>query len=201
MNRMAKRLFDIVFAFVGLLILLPFLVLLSLAIVTDSRGGVFYLQRRVGKNNIDFNLFKFRTMYPESDKKGLLTVGMNDKRITRVGSFLRRYKLDELPQLLNVLNGTMSFVGPRPEVRKYVSLYTKEQMKVLSVKPGITDLASIAFADENSLLGTSNNPEELYINEIMPQKIQLNLEYIKKSSLLFDIALIFRTIFKIFRLR
>lgn len=195
---MVKRLFDIIFSIIGIIILLPLLVIVGFAIIIDSKGGVFYTQQRVGLNNLEFNLFKFRTMKTNSDKKGLLTVGSNDVRITKVGVFLRKYKIDELPQLFNVFNGSMSFVGPRPEVRKYVNLYNKQQVKVLSVKPGITDFASIKYFNENDLLAKSNNPEQTYINEIMPNKLKLNLDYIEKKSFALDIKIIIKTIAKIF---
>lgn len=158
---------------------------------------LFYLQTRVGKNGTDFRLFKFRTMHLNADKKGLLTVGGRDPRVTSIGYYLRKYKLDELPQLFNVLFGTMSLVGPRPEVRKYVDLYNKEQQSVLSVKPGITDFASIEFINENDLLAKSLNPEETYINEIMPAKLALNLKYIEQEGLLVDVKIIINTILKI----
>jgi lipopolysaccharide/colanic/teichoic acid biosynthesis glycosyltransferase len=194
-----KRLFDIFFSFIGLFFLLPILVILSLLIVFESKGGVFYLQTRVGYKGVDFKLFKFRTMYVDSDKKGLITVGMRDSRITRIGYYLRKYKLDELPQLLNVLFGSMSFVGPRPEVRKYVELYSPSQLKVLDVKPGITDYASIEYANENEMLGNSSNPDELYIKTIMPAKLELNRKYIDEIGIVTDIKLIFKTIQKIIR--
>ena len=154
-----KRIFDLLFSFLGLVILSPFLLVIAILIVIDSKGDIFYLQQRVGKDNKDFNIFKFRTMRPNSDKQGLLTVGAKDSRITKIGVFLRKYKIDELPQLINVLIGNMSFVGPRPEVRKYVDLYNSEQKKVLTVKPGITDYASIEYSKENELLAKSENPE------------------------------------------
>ncbi|MGB0882978.1 MAG: sugar transferase [Vicingaceae bacterium] len=194
---MIKRLFDIVFSGLGLLFLLPFFIVLSIIIVLDSKGGVFYRQVRVGKNSVDFHLYKFRSMSVGADKKGLLTVGGNDARITRVGYFIRKYKIDELSQLINVFLGDMSLVGPRPEVRKYVDLYTKEQLKVLTVKPGITDNASIAFFNENELLGNSSNPEETYINEVMPQKLALNLEYVSNNSVFKDVGIILKTLKKI----
>jgi len=192
-----KRIFDLLFSFLGLLILFPFLLIIAILIVIDSKGDIFYLQQRVGKENKDFNIFKFRTMRPNSDKQGLLTVGAKDRRITRIGMFLRKYKIDELPQLINVLIGNMSFVGPRPEVRKYVDLYNSEQKKVLTVKPGITDYASIEYSKENELLAKSENPEKTYIEEIMPAKLELNLKYIKEASLLTDIKIIFKTFVKI----
>lgn len=192
-----KRIFDLLFSFLGLVILSPFLLVIAILIVIDSKGDIFYLQQRVGKDNKDFNIFKFRTMRPNSDKQGLLTVGAKDSRITKIGVFLRKYKIDELPQLINVLIGNMSFVGPRPEVRKYVDLYNSEQKKVLTVKPGITDYASIEYSNENELLARSENPEKTYIEEIMPVKLELNLKYIKEASLLTDIKIIFKTFAKI----
>lgn len=195
---MLKRLFDIVFSIIGLIVLLPLFFFVSIMILVDSKGGLFYFQERVGKNGKDFKLIKFRTMKPDSDKKGLLTVGSKDNRITKVGYYLRKYKLDELPQLFNVLNGTMSFVGPRPEVREYVNLYTEEQKQVLNVKPGITDYASIEYFNESDLLGESDNPEETYINKIMPDKLALNKKYIDSPNIAKDITIIFKTIGKIF---
>jgi lipopolysaccharide/colanic/teichoic acid biosynthesis glycosyltransferase len=168
-----KRLCDIVASFIGLLILLPLFLFLGIWISMESRGGVFYKQIRVGRNGVDFKLWKFRSMVPDADKKGLLTVGGRDPRITRAGYFLRKYKLDELPQLINVLLGDMSLVGPRPEVRKYVDLYSDEQRKVLSVRPGITDHASLEYFEENELLAKSDNPEETYIKDVMPAKLTL----------------------------
>jgi lipopolysaccharide/colanic/teichoic acid biosynthesis glycosyltransferase len=196
---MLKRLFDLTASFVGLLLLSPLFLLLALWIVFDSRGGVFYRQVRVGRYGKDFRLWKFRTMRPESDKKGLLTVGGKDPRVTRAGYFLRRYKLDELPQLINVLTGDMSLVGPRPEVRKYVDMYTPEQLRVLDVRPGITDYASIEYSNENDLLAKSSDPEKTYIEEVMPAKLRLNLKYIEEKSFATDVKLIFRTIGKILR--
>jgi lipopolysaccharide/colanic/teichoic acid biosynthesis glycosyltransferase len=194
---MIKRIFDIVFSFIGLVILLPFFVLFALMIVIGDGFPVIYGQVRVGKDGKDFRLYKFRTMVKDADKKGLITVGGKDKRITRTGYFLRKYKIDELPQLFNVFIGNMSLVGPRPEVRKYVELYTEEQKKVLSVKPGITDPASIAYSNENELLGKSSDPDATYISTIMPAKLRLNLEYIGRQSFKKDILIIFRTLLKI----
>lgn len=193
---MLKRFFDIVSSFLGLLILSPFLLILSLAIIIESKGGVFFLQTRVGKNNLDFRIYKFRSMYNNSDKKGLLTIG-KDNRITKVGYFIRNYKLDEFAQLINVLKGEMSIVGPRPEVRKYVELYTTEQKNILNVKPGITDYASIEYANENEILGKSKDPEKKYIEEIMPHKLELNKKYLSNPSIIQDIKIIFLTIAKI----
>jgi len=194
---MVKRLFDIFFSLIGLIILIiPFLII-SLLIAFDSKGGVFYKQIRVGKSSVDFKLLKFRTMQTDADKAGLLTVGGRDNRITKIGYGLRKYKIDELPQLINVLLGDMSLVGPRPEVRKYVDLYTNEQQRVLSVKPGITDYASIEYSNENELLGQSENPEQIYIHEIMPAKLKLNLKYISEQGVGTDLKIIFKTIAKI----
>ena len=194
---MIKRIFDILFSFFGLIILSPFLFLFSLFIVLASGFPVFYLQKRVGKGGKDFFIYKFRTMKKDSDSKGLLTVGGKDPRLTGIGSFLRKYKIDELPQLFNVLFGSMSLVGPRPEVRKYVEMYNEEQKKVLSVKPGITDFASIEYSNENELLGKSNDPESTYVKEIMPAKLALNLKYIREQSFGTDLKIIFRTIGKV----
>ena len=194
---MIKLLFDIFVSFFGLVILSPFFLIISVIIVLDSKGGIFYKQTRVGLDNQDFGLLKFRSMKTGADKNSLLTVGGRDSRITKIGYYLRKYKLDELPQLINVLIGEMSFVGPRPEVRKYVELYSNEQLKVLSVKPGITDYASIEFANENDLLGDSANPEQLYVKQIMPKKLTLNMKYIEDESLGTDIKLILKTIKKI----
>ena len=190
-----KRLFDVVCSFFGLLVLSPLFVFLSLWVGLGSKGGVFYKQKRVGRFNKDFTLYKFRSMRVGADKKGLLTIGGKDSRVTKAGFFIRKYKLDELPQLLNVLKGDMSFVGPRPEVRKYVDMYTERQLKVLDVRPGITDLASIKYRNENDLLATADNPEQYYIDFVMQDKLALNLQYIEKRSFFGDIKLIFRTIF------
>ena len=189
---MLKRIFDIIFSILGLIILSPVLLIIAIIIKSDSKGPVIYKQLRVGKNGIDFNVLKFRTMKTDSDKEGLLTVGGRDSRITGSGYFIRKYKLDEFPQLLNVLKGEMSFVGPRPEVRKYVLLYNEEQRKVLEVRPGITDIASITYRNENELLEKADDPEKFYIEEIMPDKIRLNLEYLKDRSFLNDIKIILK---------
>lgn len=190
-----KRLFDVVCSFFGLLVLSPLFIFLSLWVGLGSKGGVFYKQKRVGRFNKDFTLYKFRSMRVGADKKGLLTIGGKDSRVTKAGFFIRKYKLDELPQLLNVLKGDMSFVGPRPEVRKYVDMYTERQLKVLDVRPGITDLASIKYRNENDLLATADNPEQYYIDVVMQDKLALNLQYIETRSFFGDIKLIFRTIF------
>lgn len=194
---MLKRLFDIFASFFGILILLPFFIIIIFLMIVTSGFPIFYLQTRVGRNGRDFKLFKFRTMHLDADKKGLLTVGGLDPRVTSIGYYLRKYKLDELPQLFNVLFGTMSLVGPRPEVRKYVDLYTNEQQKVLSVRPGITDFASLEFINENDLLAKSANPEQTYINDIMPAKLTLNAKYIEQHGLLVDFKIIVNTILKI----
>lgn len=188
-----KRFFDIFFSFLGLLLLSPLFLVLAVWISLDSRGGVFYRQLRVGRGNRDFRLIKFRSMRTDADKAGLITVGGHDPRITRSGYFIRKYKLDELPQLINVLKGDMSFVGPRPEVRKYVDMYTPEQLHVLDVRPGITDEASIAYRNENELLATAADPERFYIETVMPDKLRINLQYVQNHSLWGDIQLIFKT--------
>jgi|SRR5690554_2366019 len=192
-----KRLFDILSAFCVLILCLPVFLIVALAISLNSKGGIFYKQERIGKNGKVFKLYKFRSMYTGSDKKGLITIGEKDDRTTAVGRFLRKYKLDELPQLINILRNEMSVVGPRPEVQKYVTLYTKAQQKVLSVKPGLTDLASLAYLNENEILGKAKDPNKVYIEEIMPKKLDLNLEYIEKQNFWFDLKIIFKTIGKI----
>jgi lipopolysaccharide/colanic/teichoic acid biosynthesis glycosyltransferase len=194
---MIKRVFDIVFSLMGIVFVFPFFIFFSILIIADSGFPVLFTQKRVGKDFIDFCLLKFRTMHVDSDKKGLLTIGSQDARITRSGYFLRKYKLDELPQLINVLSGTMSLVGPRPEVRKYVEMYTTEQRAVLSVKPGISDYASIEYSNENDILSKSGNPEQLYIDEIMPAKLKLNLKYIRERNILTDVRIILKTIKKV----
>ena len=194
---MIKRFFDIIFSGIGILFLLPIFFILAILVKLESKGPIIFKQIRVGKNNVDFKLFKFRSMYLDAEKRGQLTVGMKDPRITKMGYFLRKYKLDELPQLFNVFIGDMSLVGPRPEVRKYVDYYTPEQQKVLTVRPGITDYASIKFINENELLAKAENPEEFYITDIMPQKLKLNLQYIENPSLFKDIQLIVTNLLKI----
>ena len=188
-----KRIFDIVASGIGLILLSPLFVILAIWIKCDSIGPVFYKQVRVGRNNMDFQIFKFRSMRVGSDKKGLITVGGHDPRITRSGYYIRKYKLDEFPQLINVFKGDMSLVGPRPEVRKYVDMYTEEQMHVLDVRPGITDLASIRYRNENELLERVNDPDKYYVEVIMPDKLRINLEYVARHSFTFDIRLIFQT--------
>jgi lipopolysaccharide/colanic/teichoic acid biosynthesis glycosyltransferase len=191
------RFFDFFFTVLGLIILSPLFLIVAIWIKLDSSGPVFYRQTRVGKNNKDFKLLKFRSMVTDSDKKGLITVGGRDPRVTKSGYLIRKYKLDELPQLLNVLIGDMSLVGPRPEVRKYVDLYNETQRKVLSVKPGITDYASIEYIDENEILGRAENPEKVYIEHIMPEKIKYNMKYIQNRSVKEYFKIIFLTIGKI----
>ena len=173
------RLFDIFFSALGLIILFPFFIVFYLLIRIESKGGAFYIQGRIGKNGKPFGLYKFRSMRVGSDAEGLLTVGERDNRITRIGYVLRKTKIDELPQLLNVLKGDMSLVGPRPEVRKYTDMYTDEQRKVLCVRPGITDYASIEYVNENELLSKADDPERMYIEKVMPDKIKLNMKYLE----------------------
>lgn len=192
-----KRIFDIVMSLIGLIILGIPMIIIGIIIKLSSEGPVFYKQVRVGKSNKDFKILKFRTMIVDADKKGMqITVG-KDPRITGIGHFLRKTKIDELPQLINVLKGEMSFVGPRPEVRKYVEMYDDYQKNVLKIKPGITDLASIEYRDESTLLGQSANPEKTYIEEIMPTKLKLNLKYMQEFSFFYDIKLILKTLVKI----
>ncbi len=191
-----KRLFDILFSTVILLLFSPFGITIAILIILGSKGGVFYCQERIGLKGEPFYLFKFRTMRLDADKEGKLTVGMRDPRITRIGYFLRKYKLDEFPQFLNVISGKMSIVGPRPEVREYVDLYTEEQRKILDVKPGITDYASLEYFDESRLLGASENPKDTYIQEIMPSKIKLNQKYLDNPTLAHDIKIMWKTFLK-----
>lgn len=194
-----KRIFDIVASLCGLIILSPMLMIVAICIKLDSKGPVFFKQKRVGKNKRIFEIYKFRTMVTDAEKLGKqITVG-NDSRITRVGKFIRKCKLDEFPQLINVLKGEMSLVGPRPEVPRYVELYDEYEEQILLVKPGITDYASIEFRNENEILGNSSNPEETYIEEIMPTKIELNMKYIRNISLAQDIKLILNTILAILK--
>ena len=188
-----KRLFDILFSIFVLLFFLPFGIVLSVLIILESKGGVFYKQERIGKNGIPFYLLKFRSMRTNADKLGKLTVGMRDPRITKIGYFLRKFKLDEFPQFINVLKAEMSIVGPRPDVKEYVDLYTAEQRTILLVKPGITDYASLEYFEESDFLAKSSNPEKTYIEEIMPAKIRLNQKYIANPTLLVDLKIIFLT--------
>jgi lipopolysaccharide/colanic/teichoic acid biosynthesis glycosyltransferase len=194
---MIKRAFDVCLSLVGLIILAPIILLIAVIITLDSKGPILFIQPRVGLNNIDFNIYKFRTMFVASDKKGLLTIGNSDARVTRMGYYLRRYKLDEIPQLWNVLIGDMSFVGPRPELRKYVNYYSKNDMVLFTVKPGITGLASIKFRNEVELLKASKDPESYFINDIIPEKNELNKIYISKRNFWFDCKLIIITIYKV----
>ena len=194
---MVKRIFDITLSLILLSIFLPFGLLISTWILIESSGGVFYKQVRIGHKGIPFKMFKFRSMRQNSDKLGQLTVGMRDPRITRSGYFIRKFKLDEFPQFINVLKGDMSIVGPRPEVKEFVDLYTDEQRKILNVKPGITDYASLEYFKENELLGLSDDPRKTYIDEIMPAKIELNMKYIQHPGLLNDIKIMWRTFLKI----
>ncbi|MGD9493720.1 MAG: sugar transferase [Bacteroidales bacterium] len=196
-----KRLFDLFFSFFSILILLIPGLILALIIVIESRGGAFYRQVRVGRNEKLFRLMKFRTMFSGSDSKGLLTVGSTDSRVTGFGRFLRKSKMDELPQMLNIFAGHMSFVGPRPEVPKYVAMYSDEQKNVLRVRPGLTDYASLEYINESDLLAKQSEPERFYIETVMPAKLSLNLKYIKEMSCATDMKIIFRTLFKIGRSR
>ena len=193
------RIFDILVATLGLVILSPLLIFVYVAIVLESRGGGFYRQERTGRYGKPFRLIKFRSMNVNADKHGLITVGGHDNRITRVGYYIRKYKIDELPQLINVVKGDMSIVGPRPEVKKYTDLYTEEQRKILDVRPGITDYASIKYVDENEILGTSDNPERTYIEHIMPDKIKLNMIYISQNGIKEYFKIIFLTLTNIAR--
>lgn len=193
------RIFDILLATLGLVILSPLLIFVYVAIVLESRGGGFYRQERTGRYGKPFRLIKFRSMNVNADKHGLITVGGHDNRITRVGYYIRKYKIDELPQLINVVKGDMSIVGPRPEVKKYTDLYTEEQCKILDVRPGITDYASIKYVDENEILGTSDNPERTYIEHIMPDKIKLNMIYISQNGIKEYFKIIFLTLTNIAR--
>ncbi len=188
-----KRLFDILASGIGILVLSPIFLVIAVWIKLDSQGPVFYRQVRVGKDNIDFRIFKFRSMRVGSDKGSLVTIGGRDPRITRSGYFIRKFKLDEFPQLINVFVGDMSLVGPRPEVRHYVDYWTEEQMHVLDVRPGITDPASIKFRNENELMEQAEAPEDYYINVIMQEKLKLYLEYVRNHSFWGDIGLIFKT--------
>lgn len=196
---MAKRIFDVVASVLGLIILLPFFLVVAIVIKLDSKGPILFLQQRIGKWGEPFFLFKFRTMHVGADKGTAITVGNRDPRITTIGYYLRKIKMDELPQLINVLKGEMSFVGPRPEVKKFVDLYTSEQRRVLDVAPGMTDYASILFRNENELLAGKSDPVAFYMDHIMPQKLQLNLKYIDSNNLWIDIKILFKTLVVIFK--
>ncbi len=192
-----KRIFDIFFSFIGILLLLPLFAVVAILIKIDSKGPVFFRQERIGRNFDPFNIHKFRTMVVDTVNNGpQITVG-GDKRITKVGRFLRKYKIDELPQLMNILKGEMSFVGSRPEVRKYVELYKSEYKKLLKICPGITDPASIKYSKEEGVLSLSKNWEEDYVRRILPEKIKLSLDYVDNSDLLTDIRIIFKTVSKL----
>lgn len=194
---MKIRIFDILFSLLGLIILMPILIIIALLIKIDSKGPIIFKQARIGKNGAEFKLYKFRTMHVNSNNKQLLTVGNRDPRVTRLGYYLRKFKIDEIPQLINVLLGQMSIVGPRPEVKKYVDLYTPSQKVILSVKPGITDWASIFYSSENEILAKAENPEQLYIQEVMPHKINLNMHFIYNHTLKEYFRIIYLTILKI----
>ena len=193
------RFFDILISISCLILLFPLLLLIALLIKFSSKGPVIFAQQRVGKNNIDFTLYKFRTMYMLTSDRSSLTIGNKDKRITGIGYFLRKYKIDELPQLYNVLKNEMSIVGPRPELRKYVAIYTDEQKNILLAKPGITDNASIFFRNENELLAIQDDPESFYITEILPVKIQLNKQYASKRTIRKYFVIIFNTLLSVFK--
>ena len=193
-----KRLFDIVFSLFLIALLIPLGLFLAIWIMIDDPGSPFFVQQRVGKNGKTFGLVKFRSMRKNAESKGQLTVGMKDNRITRSGYFIRKYKVDELPQLWNVFVGQMSVVGPRPEVPRYVAMYNEEQQRVLSIKPGITDYASILYVRENEILSKAENPEQSYIEEIMPAKLALNLKYVEEHSFFNDLKIIGQTIRAIF---
>jgi lipopolysaccharide/colanic/teichoic acid biosynthesis glycosyltransferase len=193
------RFFDIIFSLIGLIVLLPIFIIIAIIIKLTDKGTVFYIQQRIGKNEIPFRLIKFRTMYPKSAKNGLLTVGGKDARITPIGYYLRKYKIDELPQLFNVLIGDMSIVGPRPEVKKYVDLYTPEQKQILTVLPGITDYASVLYKNENEILGKAANAEAYYIQIVMPRKISINKLYLKNNNINNYFRVIFLTLRGIFK--
>lgn len=194
-----KRLFDLSFSIPMLLLFLPFGIIIALLIAITSTGGVFYRQERIGLNGKVFKLLKFRSMSVHAEKGGSLTVGMNDSRITKIGYIIRKFKLDEFPQFLNVIIGDMSVVGPRPEVREFVELYTEEQAKVLNVKPGITDYASIEYFNENEILAQSSDPKKTYIDEVMPNKILMNQKYLKNPGLTQDLKIIWLTIKRFFK--
>jgi lipopolysaccharide/colanic/teichoic acid biosynthesis glycosyltransferase len=194
-----KRLMDVVFSFFILMAFLPFGLIIAMCIALESRGGIFYRQERIGLGGKPFMLLKFRSMRPNADRQGKLTVGERDPRITRAGAIVRKYKLDEFPQFINVLTGDMSVVGPRPEVMEYVRHYTDTQRKVLDYKPGITDLASISYFEENKILAKSKDPERTYLEEIMPEKIRINLEYQLSASVWRDLGVVWKTAMRMMR--
>lgn len=194
-----KRCFDISVSLILLICFSPFFLLLAVAIKLDSKGPVFYRQIRVGRYNQDFKIFKFRSMVSNADKIGLAITTGNDPRITRMGKFIRKCRLDEISQLLNVLNGTMSLVGPRPEVRKYVDAYQPKYMATLLVRPGVTAEASIRFRNEDELLAQGDDPEKIYMEDILPIKMNLGLEYMKKVSVFRDMKIMFQTVFAVLK--
>jgi len=198
-----KRLFDIIMSFIGAIIVLPFLLIIGLLVKLSSKGPVFYLQTRVGLHGKDFKIIKFRTMYVDADKQGLLSLGDKDPRITPIGHILRKFRLDEMPQFFNILKGEMSFVGPRPEVRKYVNHLTEEQKQILNYKPGVTDYACLIFLDvEDKMLASSGgNVDEVYIQKILPEKVARNLEYFRSATFFSDIKIILLTIKRTFNVK
>ena len=198
MLNIAKRMFDLFFSLIGIIITIPIFILVSIMIKLTSKGPIIFKQERVGKNKKIFYIYKFRTMTDCDDRASDRQVSViNDQRITRIGRILRKYKIDELPQLYNVLKGDMSFVGPRPEVKKYVKFYEEEYDEILKIKPGITDLASIEYIDENTIISKYSDPEKIYIEEVLPKKLMLNKRYIEEMSIKNDILLILKTIKKI----
>ena len=194
-----KRAFDLLFSLFMLTLFFPIGLIISVLILFGSPGGIFYRQERIGRNGVPFKLYKFRSMRMNAEASGKLTVGMKDPRITSVGVFIRKYKLDEFPQFINVLKGNMSIVGPRPEVHEFVALYSDTQKKVLEVKPGITDYASIEYFNENELLASSDNPKKTYIEKIMPDKLELNQKYLANPTLAHDLKIIFMTIRRVLK--
>jgi|TARA_B100001063_G_scaffold188701_1_gene179064 lipopolysaccharide/colanic/teichoic acid biosynthesis glycosyltransferase len=194
-----KRAFDFLFSLFILVLFFPIGFVISILILFSSPGGIFYMQERIGRQGLPFKLYKFRSMRIDADQSGKLTVGMKDPRITQVGIFIRKYKLDEFPQFINVLRGEMSIVGPRPEVREFVALYTDTQKKVLEVKPGITDYASIEYFNENELLAASDDPKKTYIEDIMPDKLKINQKYLANPTLSHDLKIIFKTILRVLK--
>lgn len=194
---MIKRGFDFIFSLLGLVILFPLILIIAIIVKLDSKGPVLFIQERVGQNNIEFNIYKFRTMYVKSQKKGLLTIGDNDSRVTKIGYFLRKYKIDEFPQLINIIKGDMSFVGPRPELRYYVDFYKPEDLVIFKIKPGITGLASLAYRNEVELLKKAEDPQKYFIETIIPDKLRYNKMYLKKRNFIFDLKLMFITLFKV----
>lgn len=193
------RFFDIIFSGIGLVVLSPLFLIIYILIRCENKGGGFYAQERIGKDGKPFKLYKFRSMRTGADKGSLITIGGHDSRITKMGYFIRKYKIDELPQLWNVFVGDMSLVGPRPEVERYTRLYTEEQKKVLTVRPGITDWASIEYVDENVILGKAEDPDKAYIEQIMPDKIRYNMKWIENQGIVEYFKIIFSTFFKIAR--